>query len=71
MNLTAANLGAKSMKSDPQWEELYQARAEYGLKDLSPEQLDGFLNRMVSDRALSQLYFKYVDRDSYGWFSSR
>jgi len=66
MNLTAANLGAKSMKSDPQWEELYQARAEYGLKDLSPEQLDGFLNRMVSDRALSQLYFKYVDRDSYG-----
>lgn len=66
MNLTAANLAARSQKSEPQWAELYQARKEYGLKDLSPKQLDSFLNRMVSDSALSQLYFKYVDRDMYG-----
>ena len=70
MNLTAANLAAKSatnkLELDPEWEELYQARAEYGIADLSPKQLDDFLNRLVSDNALSQLYFKYVDRDIYG-----
>lgn len=68
MNLTAANLAAKSatnkLELDPEWEELYQARAEYGIADLSPKQLDDFLNRLVSDNALSQLYFKNYNKAS-------
>jgi len=62
MNLTAANLNADLLgsQSDPVWEELYQARAEYGLTDFSPQQLDDFFNRLVSDTQLFQLYFKYV-----------
>jgi sphingomyelin phosphodiesterase len=47
MNLTDANL--KGSEVDPIWFELYQAKEEYGLADLTP----------LTDDALFQLYFKY------------
>ena len=61
MNLTAANLNADllGLGSSPVWQELYSARALYGLTDLSPKQLDAFVHRMVSDRDLFMRYFRY------------
>ena len=56
MNLTAANL--QGSEKDPVWYELYQAKAEYGLKELSPKSIDELLHRMLEDDALFQLYFK-------------
>lgn len=58
MNLTDANL--KGSEVDPVWFELYQAKQEYGLDDLSPQSMDALFQRMVTDDALFQLYFKYT-----------
>lgn len=58
MNLTDANL--KGSEVDPVWFELYQAKQEYGLDDLSPQSMDTLFQRMVTDDALFQLYFKYT-----------
>lgn len=56
MNLTLANL--KGPTHLPEWFELYQAKKEYALTDLSPKTVDGFFSRMLDDDALFQLYFK-------------
>ena len=57
-NLTAANqLGSAQ---NPIWYQLYQAKSEYGLSDLSPQSMDDFFQRMLTDDALVQLYFKYT-----------
>lgn len=56
MNLTLANL--KGANHLPEWFELYQAKKEYALTDLSPKTVDGFFSRMLGDDALFQLYFK-------------
>ena len=56
MNLTAANLQGPGR--NPVWFELYQAKKEYGLTDLSPKSMDNFFQRMLNDDALFQLYFK-------------
>lgn len=56
MNLTDANL--KGAEVEPVWTELYQAKQEYGLTDLSPQSMDALFQRMLTDDALFQLYFK-------------
>ena len=56
MNLTDANL--KGSGVDPVWFELYGAKQEYGIDDLSPQSMDTLFQRMVTDDALFQLYFK-------------
>jgi len=57
MNLTVANeFGANR---DPVWFELYQAKKEYGLADLSPASMDDLFNRMLTNDSLFQLYVKY------------
>ncbi len=57
MNLTVANeFGANR---DPVWFELYQAKKEYGLADLSPASMSDLLDRMLNNDSLFQLYVKY------------
>ena len=56
MNLTQAN--QKGPMHLPEWFELYQAKKEYVLTDLSPKTVDDFFSRMLNDDALFQLYFK-------------
>lgn len=55
-NLTEANLQGSAVS--PVWFELYQAKQEYGLADLTPASMDGLFQRMLTDDALFQLYFK-------------
>ncbi len=55
-NLTEANLQGSSVS--PVWFELYQAKQEYGLADLTPASMDGLFQRMLTDDAFFQLYFK-------------
>ncbi len=56
MNLTAANEGGPNR--DPIWFELYQAKKEYGLLDLSPASMNQLFNRMVDEEKIFQLYVK-------------
>ncbi|XP_046446656.1 sphingomyelin phosphodiesterase-like [Daphnia pulex] len=62
MNLTDSNL--KGSEVDPVWFELYQAKQEYGLDDLSPQSMDTLFQRMVTDDALFQLYFKNYHKNA-------
>lgn len=57
MNLTDANL--KGSEVSPVWIELYQAKQEYGIADLTPASMDGLFQRMLADDAVFQLYYKY------------
>lgn len=57
INLTAANLLGSS--EDPVWFELYHAKKEYDLADLSPDSMHEFFQRMLVDDVLFQKYFKY------------
>ncbi len=56
MNLTVAN--AQDPSISPVWFELYQAKRDYGLTDLSPRLMDVFYQRLVTDDALFRLYFE-------------
>ncbi|XP_046446658.1 sphingomyelin phosphodiesterase-like [Daphnia pulex] len=56
MNLTVANADPSI---SPVWFELYQAKQDYGLTDLSPRSMDVFYQRLVTDDALFQLYFAH------------
>ncbi|KAK4018537.1 hypothetical protein OUZ56_000587 [Daphnia magna] len=56
INLTAANLLGSS--EDPVWFELYHAKKEYDLADLSPDSMHKFFQRMLVDDVLFQKYFK-------------
>ncbi|KAK4010699.1 sphingomyelin phosphodiesterase [Daphnia magna] len=56
MNLTEAN--QRGSEAAPVWSELYQAKQEYGLTDLTPQSMDMLFQRMLTDDALFQLYFK-------------
>ena len=58
MNLTVANEFGPNR--DPVWFELYQAKKEYGLANLSPASMDDLFNRLLTDDALFQLYAKYL-----------
>lgn len=62
MNMTAANLEAAQPDSqrNPTWEILYEARKDYGLENLRPQQMNDLFNRMVSDSSLLQFYYRYV-----------
>ena len=62
MNLTDANI--KGLGVSPDWTQLYQAKQEYGLADLTPTSMDGLFQRMLTDDALFQLYFKYENLSS-------
>jgi len=53
MNLTAANA---EPEKEPSWSQLYEARSDYGLNDLSPASMNEFFNRMVANDALFQVY---------------
>ena len=55
-NLTAANEVGRA--KDPEWFQLYQAKKEYNLTDLSPSSLDELIQRLLVDDGLFQLYFK-------------
>lgn len=57
MNLTAAN--EQGPDQEPHWFELYRAKEEYGLKDLSPNSVEQLLHRMLEEDDLFNLYFKY------------
>ena len=61
MNLTAANLQGPSLDQSTSWVELYSAKKEYGLSDLSPASMDSLFQKMLIDDALFQLYFKYIE----------
>lgn len=56
MNLTVAN--AQDPSIDPVWFELYQAKRDYALTDLSPRSMDAFYQQLVTDDALFQMYFE-------------
>lgn len=56
-NLTAANELASA--KEPEWFELYQAKNEYNLIDLSPSSMDELMQKMLTNDHLFQLYFKY------------
>lgn len=59
MNLTESN--ERGPEVAPVWSELYQAKQEYGLADLTPQSMDVLFQRMLTDDAVFQLYFKYVN----------
>ena len=44
----------------PVWFELYQAKKEYGLTDLSPASMNELFNQLVTNDELFQLYVKYI-----------
>jgi len=71
MNITAANMNVSSpgSHSEPIWAELYQARADYGLENLRPQQLDSLFHRMISDKDLAQLYFRNNHKASDYWLA--
>lgn len=56
MNLTEANIHGP--KKSPNWCELYQARKEYGLSDLSPRSVNSLFYKMLEDKTLFNKYFK-------------
>lgn len=58
INLTAANSIGSS--EDPVWFELYHAKNEYDLVDLSPDSMNKFFHRMLVDDILFEKYFKYT-----------
>ena len=58
MNLTVAN--QEGANRDPVWFELYQAKKEYGLTDLSPASMNELFNQLVTNDELFQLYVKYI-----------
>ena len=60
MNLTAANA---EPEKEPSWYQLYGARSDYGLNDLSPASINEFFNRMVANDALFQVYRRYIQWD--------
>lgn len=61
MNLTDANLQGPT--HEPEWFEMYQAKKEYNLRDLSPKSVDDFFQRMLTDDELFQKYNRYVYRE--------
>lgn len=56
MNLTQANLLGSTRS--PEWFELYQAKKEYALTDLSPKSIDSLFSRLIADDELFSLYYK-------------
>lgn len=58
MNLTKANEAGPAQP--PEWFDLYSARKEYSLTDLSPKSVNNLFSRMLNDEALFHLYFKWV-----------
>lgn len=42
----------------PEWFELYQAKKEYTLADLSPKSIDNLFSRLIADNELFNLYYK-------------
>ncbi|XP_032779473.2 sphingomyelin phosphodiesterase [Daphnia magna] len=62
MNLTVAN--AQDPSIDPVWFELYQAKRDYALTDLSPRSMDAFYQQLVTDDALFQMYFEHYYKKS-------
>lgn len=71
MNVTAANsdVSTPGSQQEPIWQILYEARADYGLKSLRPKELDNLFNRMISDNALSQLYYRNNHKASDYWIA--
>jgi len=69
MNMTAANLEAAQPDSqrNPTWEILYEARKDYGLENLRPQQMNDLFNRMVSDSSLLQFYYRNNHKASDYW----
>lgn len=57
MNLTEAN--SRGPEAEPLWYELYSAKTEYGLADLSPASMDNLLRRMLTDDDLFNVYFRH------------
>ena len=55
-NSTAAN--AMGSAKEPEWFELYQAKKEYNLTDLSPSSMDELIQQMLTEDHLFELYFK-------------
>ena len=55
-NVTEANLAGSD--KNPRWFELYQAKKEYGLKDLSPQSMDNLFERMLTDEDLFERFFR-------------
>lgn len=60
MNLTDAN--QKGSEVEPVWYELYQAKQEYNLTDLTPQSMDELFQRMKADDTIFQLYYKYLNK---------
>lgn len=56
LNLTVANAEVPSV--NPVWSELYQAKQEYGLTDLSPRSMEALYQRLIIDDVLFQSYFE-------------
>ena len=56
MNLTKANEVGPTQP--PEWFDLYSAKSEYSMKDLSPKSIDNLFTRMLKDSELFNLYFK-------------
>lgn len=56
MDLPSAN--AQGPTVDPVWAELYSAKQEYGLTDLTPRSMNELFQRLVADDSLFQLYYK-------------
>ena len=56
MDLEVANFYGD--RREPDWFELYRAKNEYELSDLSPTSMDSLFNRMLVDSRLFSVYFK-------------
>ncbi|RWS23735.1 sphingomyelin phosphodiesterase-like protein [Leptotrombidium deliense] len=62
LNLTEAN--EKGKQEQLNWRKLYDAKRDYGLKSLSPQEWDLFYKRLLANDTLTQMYYANVIRHS-------
>ncbi|RWS24750.1 sphingomyelin phosphodiesterase-like protein 2 [Leptotrombidium deliense] len=62
LNLTEAN--EKGKQATLKWRKLYEAKQDYGLKSLSPQEWQSFYNRLLNNDTLTQFYYGNVIRHS-------
>ena len=61
------NLDEANNSGNPRWYKLYNAKKEYGLTSLLPEDWSRLIDRMKNDSAIFELYYKNYHTDSPNW----
>ena len=55
LNLDSAN----TLSDDPEWNKLYDAKTEYNMKSLLPQEWYAMVTKAATDDALFKTYYRY------------